>query len=151
MSECLIWPTNAAHVPSADGSTKSYREIRSMLDAPAAAKYQHSEDQLLPVAPLDVSLPLLHPCCGCVAVTLSVSILLTVHWLAEILRLTAMDGRSIDLAAHQKGTFFHRKLILIISRLLFFLPFPRPPTKSLVFGLVLFAGLLVGSLVGSAG
>ena len=106
MSECLIWPTNAAHVPSADGSTKSYREIRSMLDAPAAAKYQHSEDQLLPVAPLDVSLPLLHPCCGCVAVTLSVSILLTVHWLAEILRLTAMDGRSIDLAAHQKGTFF---------------------------------------------
>ena len=40
------------------------------------------------------------------AVTLSVSILLTVHWLAEILRLTAMDGRSIDLAAHQKGTFF---------------------------------------------
>ena len=106
MSECLIWPTNAAHVPSANGSTKSYREIRSMLDAPAAAKYQHSEDQLLPVAPLDVSLPLLHPCCGCVAVTLSVSILLTVHWLAEILRLTAMDGRSIDLAAHQKGTFF---------------------------------------------
>ena len=106
MSECLIWPTNAAHVPSANGSTKSYREIRSMLDAPAAAEYQHSEDQLLPVAPLDVSLPLLHPCCGCVAVTLSVSILLTVHWLAEILRLTAMDGRSIDLAAHQKGTFF---------------------------------------------
>ena len=106
MSEYLTWPTNAAHVPSANGSTKSYREIRSMLDAPAAAKYQHSEDQLLPVAPLDVSLPLLHPCCGCVAVTLSVSILLTVHWLAEVLRLTAMDGRSIDLAAHQKGTFF---------------------------------------------
>ena len=77
-----------------------------MLDAPAAAEYQHSYDQLLPVSPLDVSLPLLHPCCGCVAVTLSVSILLTVDWLAEILRLTAMDGRSIDLAAHQKGTFF---------------------------------------------
>ena len=125
MSECLTWPTNAAHVPSANGSTILYREIRSMLDAPAAAEY--FEDQLPPVAPLDVSLPLLHPCCGCVAVTLSVSILLTVHWLAEILRLTAMDGRSIDLAAHQKGTFFHRKLILITPHLLFFLAFPHTP------------------------
>ena len=102
MSECLIWPTNAAHVPSANGSTKSYREIRSMLDAPAAAEY--FEDQLPPVAPLDVSLPLLHPCCGCVAVTLSLSLFcsLFIGWL----RLIAMDGRSIDLAAHQKGTFF---------------------------------------------
>ncbi len=97
MSECFTWPTNAAHVPSAKGSTKSYREIRSMLDAPAAAKYQHSEDQLLPVAPLDVSLPLLHPCCGCVAVTLSVSILLTVHWLAEILRLTLPQWMAVPL------------------------------------------------------
>ena len=103
ISECLAWPTNATHVPSANGSTKSYRKI-SMPDAPATADY--FEDQLPPVVPLDVSLHLLHPCCGCVAVTLSVSILLTVHWLAEILRLTAMDGRSIDLAAHQKGTFF---------------------------------------------
>ena len=82
MSECLTWPTNAAHVPSANGSTILYREIRSMLDAPAAAEY--FEDQLPPVVPLDVSLPLLHPCCGCVAVTLSVSILLTLHWLTEI-------------------------------------------------------------------
>ena len=82
MSECLTWPTNAAHVPSANGSAILYREIRSMLDAPAAAEY--FEDQLPPVVPFDVSLPLLHPCCGCVAVTLSVSILLIVHWLAAI-------------------------------------------------------------------
>ena len=53
-----------------------------MLDAPAAAEY--FEDQLPPVAPLDVSLPLLHPICDCAAATLSVSILLTVQWLAEI-------------------------------------------------------------------
>ena len=82
------------------------------------------------------------------AVTLSVSILLTVHWLAEI------DGRSIVqliLLLTKKEHFFHRKLILIIPRLLFFLPFPRPPTKSLGFGLVLFAGWLAGSLVGSSG
>ena len=118
-----------------------------MPDAPATADY--FEDQLPPVVPLDVSLHLLHPCCGCVAVTLSLSLFcsLFIGWL----RLIAMDGRSIDLAAHQKGTFFHRKLILIISRLLFFLPLPRPPTKSLIFGLVLFAGWLAGSLVGSSG
>ena len=90
-------------------------------------------------------------CTPAVAVWLSLSLSLFCSLFIGWLRLIAMDGRSIDLAAHQKGAFFHRKLILIISRLLSFLPFPRPPTKSLVFGLVLFAGWLAGSLVGSAG